>query len=111
MNAPRCLLCGSHEHVLHPAPRVGRPRCDLCGDMIADVSSARFVVVEAEHASGEAHAACFALGEEFGFDRDRIEASLSAIPERDLAALTANLPPVEQFRASELWARRQGVRR
>ena len=86
-----------------------RVRCDLCGDRMQWGSEWRFAPVEAEHASGYAHAACYALGEAIGFDRDRIEAWLATASEADLAAVMQPLSPVEQARAADLWARRQGV--
>ena len=91
-----------------PAGR-GLVRCDLCGDRMQYGCEWRFVTVEAEHASGYAHPACYALGEVCGFDRDRIEAWLSVVRECDASDAVRDLSPVEQERAAELWRRRQGV--
>ena len=96
---------------LYPCPPAARGfvRCDLCGDRMQPAAEWRFVTVEAEHASGYAHEACYLLGEVCGFDRDRIEAWLSTASEADLADVAQSLSPVEQARAAELWRRRQGV--
>ena len=96
---------------LYPCPPTlrGFVRCDLCGDRMQYGSEWRFAPVEAEHASGYAHPACYALGDVAGFDRDRIEAWLSVARERDAADAVRDLSPVEQERAAELWRRRQGV--
>ena len=106
---PDCPLCGRFDCVVEDRPLRGLARCDLCGDRMQAHAEWRLVVVEAEHASGCAHAACHLLGEVVGFDRDRIEAWLSTASEADLADLTQSLSPVEQARAVDLWSRRQGV--
>ena len=111
MNAPRpdCPLCGRFDCVVEDRPLRGMVRCDLCGDRMQVHCEWRFAPVEAEHASGCAHAACYALGEVAGFDRDRIEAWLSVARECDAADAVNDLPPVERERGAELWRRRQGV--
>ena len=93
---------------LYPSPPTlrGFVRCDLCGDRMQYGSEWRFAPVEAEHASGYAHPACYALGEAAGFGRLRIEAWLSVARECDAPDA---LSPVEQARAADLWSRRQGV--
>ena len=108
---PDCPLCGRFDCIVEDRPvrAGGLPRCDLCGDRIQPAAEWRFVTVEAEHASGCAHAACYALGDVVGFDRDRIEAWLSVARECDAADAARDLSPVEQERAAELWRRRQGV--
>ena len=106
---PDCPLCGRFDCAVEDRPLRGLVRCDLCGDRMQAHAEWRLVVVEAEHASGCAHAACFALGELVGFDRDRIEAWLSTAAEADVADVAQSLSPVEQVRAADLWARRQGV--
>lgn len=96
---------------LYPCPPAARGfvRCDLCGDRMQYGVEWRFVTVEAEHASGCAHVACYVLSGAGGISREHLEAWLSTASEAEVADLVRSLSPVEQARAADLWARRQGV--